>query len=128
MTARSSFFANPEGLPLREAAQRGGFTYGSFRNLCSRFRKAESADILLPAPKPDPPADPRPERIVALRKQYQASIDPIIDLLLEGRGPYRPSGLGPQRLQARRHGASAPPSSAACGRSGRSRPTAGRWI
>ena len=41
MTTRSSFFAHPEGLPLREAAQRGGFTYGC-------FRQSESADFFWP--------------------------------------------------------------------------------
>ena len=101
MTYRSPVFTHPdrteqrryealrayfhEGLPMREAAQRGGYFYGTFRNLCSEFRKQESSDFFWPkrsAPKPKAkPHDARPQRIVALRRAHQASIYQIADML-----------------------------------------------
>ncbi len=63
---------------MREAAQRGGYSYGTFRNLCSEFRKQESSDFFWPkrsASEPKAkPHDARPQRIVALRRAHQASI------------------------------------------------------
>lgn len=35
-------------MPLRDAAERFGFTYGTVRNLCSEFRK--NPDMAFPLP------------------------------------------------------------------------------
>ncbi len=98
---RSDFFAQPDGLPMRryeairaylhegcsidEAAKRGNYTPGSFRNLLRRFRKQPSADFFWPRPAASPPAakppDRRAARIVALRKEHNASIYQIQQLL-----------------------------------------------
>ena len=103
MTKASDVFAHPDRIEMRryealrayfhehlstaEAAARGGYTLGSFRNLCSRFRKNPSADFFWPAPDVPtpsvPPDDPRPARILALRKQHQASMYQIVALLKE---------------------------------------------
>ncbi len=64
MNRRSDFFALPDGLPMRqyealraylhegctieEAAERGGYAPGSFRNLLTRFNKNPSADFFWP--------------------------------------------------------------------------------
>ncbi len=64
MIRRSDFFALPDGLPMRqyealraylhegctieEAAERGGYAPGSFRNLLTRFNKNPSADFFWP--------------------------------------------------------------------------------
>ena len=91
---RSDFFAQPDGIPMRryealraylhegcsieEAAKRGNYTPGSFRNLLRRFRKQPTADFFWPRPAASPPRvkppDRRPARIVALRKEHNASI------------------------------------------------------
>ena len=74
-----------DGLSARQAADKFGYTYGSFKNLCMAFRRNPTDDFFWPRPKPLPPTtkspDPRPERIVALRKQHNASIYQIVELL-----------------------------------------------
>ena len=73
-----------EGLPGKEVAARFGYSYGSFRNLCHRFREDPNHTFFWPEPQKQPPAaDPRPERILALRKQLNASIYQIAELLKE---------------------------------------------
>ena len=76
-----------EGLPGREVAARYGYSYGSFKNLCYAFRKNPTHTFFWPQPQPqppqEPPVDPRPARILALRKQHNASIYQIADLLKE---------------------------------------------
>ena len=61
-----------EGLPMREAAKRGGYSYGSFRNLCTEFRKNESSDFFWPNPHPPKTEDPPPkslsDQIIACRR------------------------------------------------------------
>ena len=101
MSRRSDFFASPAGIPMRryealraylheglsmaEAAQRGGYTYGSFRNLVREFRKEESPTFFWPKrPRPAKTrqtADPRPPRIVTLRQSEALSIYEIQDRL-----------------------------------------------
>ena len=61
-----------EHLPSAEVAARFGYSPGSFRILCSRFRKdPQRSFFLTPAkgPRSAPKADPWRDRIVALRKQ-----------------------------------------------------------
>ena len=97
----SNFFAQPDGLTMRryeairaylhegcsidEAAKRGNYTPGSFRNLLRRFRKQPAADFFWPRPAASTPAakppDRRAARIVALRKEHNASIYQIQQLL-----------------------------------------------
>ncbi|MDE2732543.1 MAG: hypothetical protein OXI38_14235, partial [Bacteroidota bacterium] len=99
----SDFFMNPvhlkvrqyealrafycEGCSRAEAAKRGGYSYKSFCNLLTRFRKNPTAEFFWPKrPKPEKQAqtpDPRPERILALRQQHNASIHQIRALLEE---------------------------------------------
>ncbi len=101
MEQRSDFFAQPDFLPMRqyealraylhegcslnEAAHRGNYTVKSFQNLLYRFLKNPSIHFFWPSPKKPAPAskftDPRPERILALRNEQQASIYQIRDLL-----------------------------------------------
>ena len=103
MNDASDFFENPAHLKMRQyealrafycggcsragAAKRGGYTYKSFCNLLTRFRKNPTAKFFWPeSPKPEKQAqtpDPRPERIMALRKQHNASIHQIRALLEE---------------------------------------------
>ena len=72
-----------EGRSGKEVAKAFGYSYGSFRNLCHRFRKDPTHTFFWPEPEPPPPApeDTRPERIAALRKQHGASIYQIAELL-----------------------------------------------
>ena len=111
MPSRSDFFTQPDCLPMRqyealraylhegcsieEAAGRGNYTPGSFRNLLRRFRKQPSSDFFWRRPAAARPAakraDPRPARIVALRKERRASIYQIQELL---RQEHMPASLG----------------------------------
>ncbi len=97
MSRRSEFFAQPNGVPMRryealrayehegvsieEAAEIGGYTPGSFRNLLTSFRKNRSVLFFWPEPRKaaptDKPPNPRPARILALRKQENRSIQEI---------------------------------------------------
>jgi hypothetical protein len=67
-----------DGLPSAEVARRFGYTPGSFRVLCSEFRKdPERAFFLPPAkgPASAPRSDPLRERVIALRKQNLSIYD-----------------------------------------------------
>ena len=79
MKLRSQFFTQPdygpmrqyealraylhEGCSIEEAAERGGYATGSFRNLLTRFHKTPSVFFFWPSPKRDEPSvksvDPR---------------------------------------------------------------------
>lgn len=105
MTYRSPVFAKPdrteqrqyealrayfhEGLSMKDAAKRGGYSYGYFRNLCSQFRKQESSDFFWPKPTPPEvkatPSNPLPDRIVKLRRELQCSMYEIAHQL-QGEG------------------------------------------
>ena len=74
-----------EEVPSAEAAQRFGYTPGSFRVLVHDFRHDPAPQFfLLPHRGPDsaPKSDPLRERIITLRKQH-FSLDDIRDLLRE---------------------------------------------
>lgn len=67
-----------EGLPSAEAARRFGYTPGSFRVLCSEFRKQPHRPFFLPpakGPATAPKSDPVRERVIALRKQNLSIYD-----------------------------------------------------
>jgi len=67
-----------EGLPSHEAARRFGYTPGSFRVLCTEFRKQTQRPFFVaPAKGPSaaPKADALRERVVALRKQNLSIYD-----------------------------------------------------
>ena len=80
-----------EGCSIEEAAERGGYTPGSFRNLLTRFRKAPSAQFFWPAPKKAnskaKPSDPRPARILTLRTKQNRSIQEIQAILKKEKIP-----------------------------------------
>ncbi len=84
-----------EGCSIEEAAGRGNYTPGSFRNLLRRFKKQPSSDFFWPrlaaSPRVAKPTDPRPARIVALRKEQATSIYQIQQLL---RQENMPASLG----------------------------------
>lgn len=107
MSQRSDFFARPEGLPMRqyealraylhegctieEAAERGGYTPGSFRNLLTRFHKNPSPDFFWPQlrksePRVKPP-DPKQVRILALRKEQHLTLYQIQQVLKQENMP-----------------------------------------
>lgn len=102
-----------DGLSAREAAARFGYSYGSFKNLCLAFRKNPTEAFFWPELRaPSKPAhkaqDPRPARILALRRQHNVSIYQIADLLreegLQASAPYIYNVLtaaGYQRLARR---------------------------
>ncbi len=101
MERRSDFFARPDGRPMRQyealraylhegcsiedAAERGGYAIGSFRNLLTRFNKNPSSNFFWKPPKPvlseAKPPDPRQERILILRKQQGMTIGQIQQVL-----------------------------------------------
>ena len=107
MIRRSEFFAQPSGIPMRqyealraylhegcsieEAAERGGYTPESFRNLLTRFRNAPSAHFFWPPPKKANPkgktSDPRPARILTLRTEQNRSIQEIQAILKKEKIP-----------------------------------------
>ena len=102
-----------EGLPSAEAAERFGYTPGSFRVLCHKFRQdPERAFFLSPkkGPRPLSPTETNPERerIIALRKQNLSIYDITEALEAEGRrrSPARVSAIlkeeGFARLPRRR--------------------------
>lgn len=67
-----------EGLPSGETARRFGYTPGSFRVLCTEFRKHPQRPFFLaPAKGPStaPKSDPVRERLIALRKQNLSIYD-----------------------------------------------------
>ncbi len=74
--ALRAFFV--EGLPSTEAAQRFGYTPGSFRILCHDLRQNPDWEFFLSsrrAPRQDPGRDPVGEQIIALRKQNLSIYD-----------------------------------------------------
>jgi hypothetical protein len=67
-----------DGLPSNEAARRFGYTPGSFRVLCTEFRKQPQRAFFVPpakGPRAAPKADAVRERVVALRKQNLSVYD-----------------------------------------------------
>ena len=73
-----------DGLSAREAAARFGYSCGSFKNLCLAFRNNPTETFFWPEPKAQSkPQDPRPARILALRRQHNASIYQIANPLKE---------------------------------------------
>ena len=107
MEPRSPFFAQPDFRPMRqyealraylhegcsveEAAERGGYTPGSFRNLLTRFRKNPSPFFFWPQPESSlsavKPPDPRPAQILALRTEQGLTIYEIQDALKKRKMP-----------------------------------------
>jgi transposase-like protein len=74
--ALRAFFV--EGLPGAEAARRFGYTPGSFRVMCSEFRKNPKRDFFLPpakGPQASPKTDPVRETVIELRKQNLSIYD-----------------------------------------------------
>jgi len=74
--ALRAFFV--EGLASAPAAQRFGYTPGSFRILCHQFRQDPDREFFLPsrrAPRADPRRDRVREHIVALRKKNLSIYD-----------------------------------------------------
>lgn len=74
--ALRAFFV--EGLPGAEAARRFGYTPGSFRVMCSEFRKNPNRDFFLPpakGPHASPKTDPVREKVIELRKQNLSIYD-----------------------------------------------------
>jgi len=81
-----------EGLPSAEVAQRFGYSPGSFRVLCHKFRQDLQRPFFLAtarAPKATPKRDRGRDEVVALRKQNQSIYD--ISHALEAQG----AGLSP---------------------------------
>ena len=81
-----------EGLPSAEVAQRFGYSPGSFRVLCHKFRQDLQRPFFLAtarAPKATPKRDRVRDEVVALRKQNQSIYD--ISHALEAQG----AGLSP---------------------------------
>src|SRR5215813_10085295 len=81
--ALRAFFV--EGLSSEEAAKRFGYTLGSFRVLCSEFRKNLDRNFFIPpalGPKQAPKKDSVRERVIAMRKQNLSVYD-IAHLLSE---------------------------------------------
>jgi len=76
-----------EGLPSAEAANRFGYTSGSFRVLCHEFRRNPRREFFLPpatGPKHAPKVDPVRELVVSLRKQNLSIYDISRALKREG--------------------------------------------
>jgi hypothetical protein len=76
-----------DGLPSAEVARRFGYTAGSFRVLCSEFRKDPQRTFFLPpakGPSSAPRSDPLRERVVALRKQNLSIYDISAQLSEQG--------------------------------------------
>lgn len=84
-----------EGVPSTEAARRFGYTPGSFRVLCSEFRKDPHRQFFVsPAKGPTtaPKSDPVRDRVVALRKQNLSIYDISAQLKDQGR-PLSPAAV-----------------------------------
>ena len=105
MIKRLNFFHDPKGLPMRqyealrayhyeqcsveEAAARGGYAEGSFRNLLTRFKKNPTLDFFWPTKKVEPPPkkNPRRARILQLRREDGLTINQIQARLKEEKIP-----------------------------------------
>jgi hypothetical protein len=95
--ALRAFFV--EGCSSAEAAERFGYSVGSFRILCWRFRHSMERDFFrnrVPGPKTQPHKDAVRERVIELRKQNLSVYD--IASLLERDGPARLSVTGVREL------------------------------
>ncbi len=83
-------------LPSAEAAQRFGYTPGSFRVLCHDFRQNPRRLFFLPTPKSSrgiPRKDPLHDAIVALRKQNLSIYDIRQALTESGRSALSPPAI-----------------------------------
>src|SRR4051812_39508712 len=90
-----------EGLSGAEAAQRFGYTPGSFRVLVHQFRRDPHRAFFIPpakGPQAAPKADPIRARIVALRKQTPPFYD-ITHVWHDGGRPLTPAAA-PKALRA----------------------------
>lgn len=84
-----------EGLSSAEAAQRFGYTPGSFRVLCHEFRRNSQREFFRPpakGPQASPKVDKVREAVVALRKQ-NLSIYDISRALEEAGSPLSPAAI-----------------------------------
>ena len=76
-----------EGLSSAEVAERFGYTQGSFRVLCSKFRAGPKREFFLPpakGPREAPKRDRTAERVVKLRKRNLSIYDIERELSEEG--------------------------------------------
>ena len=86
-----------EGCSVAEAADRFGYSPGSFRNLCSAFQANPDWSFFEPPPAQPPPSAPAPDksqrdrRILELRDQRQLSIDSIARTLSAQDCPVSPA-------------------------------------
>ena len=80
-----------EGCTIEEAAERGRYTPGSFRNLLTRFKRNLSADFFWPPVKTSEPVvklpDPKRARILALRKEQGLTLHQIQEALKQENMP-----------------------------------------
>ena len=77
-----------DGYSVEEAADRFGYTTGSFRVMCTRFRKDPGREFFLPTrrgPGTAPKKDELTERVVELRKQNLSIYDIGRELAGEGK-------------------------------------------
>jgi Transposase DDE domain len=91
--ALRAFFV--EHLPAQQAAQRFGYSYGSFRVLCHQFRHNPQRLFFLTPPKGPrhaPKRDAVRERLIALRKQNYSIYD-IQHALQESGHPLSPAAI-----------------------------------
>ena len=78
-----------EQCSVEEAAARGGYAEGSFRNLLTRFKKNPTLDFFWPTKKVEPPPkkNPRRARILQLRREDGLTINQIQARLKEEKIP-----------------------------------------
>ncbi len=84
--ALRSYFV--DGLSVEEVADRFGYTPGSFRVMCTKFRQNPDREFFLPArrgPKEAPKKDRLTERVVSLRKRNLSIYDISRELSEEGK-------------------------------------------
>lgn len=98
MTYRTAYFQNPQKrehrdyealrafhvdrLPGKQVAEKFGYAYSTFRNLCYKFSKDPESFFFEPTPvETEPPKDSLRARILDLRKKHQVSIYDLQDLL-----------------------------------------------
>jgi transposase len=85
-----------DGLPSKEAAERFGYSPGSFRVLCHQFRKNPSRQFFLDSQKGTraaPKRDSLRERIVALRKRNLSVYDISEELAHSDKAELSPAGV-----------------------------------
>ena len=93
-----------EKLPLRTIAERFGYSYGTVRNLCSKFRKNPDMNFFASIqPSTQPKTDPstlrrmrakRNKRIQQLRQEQQLSVSEICTILARENMASSPSNVG----------------------------------